>query len=419
MIKQVLQIILNEKKNYILLFVELLIICTCGWYILDMAYVTLRSALWPLSYDIEHSYYVEIAKRESDSEGYIPPSAMTSTDGEDLLQMAQKIKNYAGVEAVSLSMQSKPYGATSYGGSMTFQLLYAPDSTSVNAQCFSVTPEFFNVFHITSPSGMSLPDALTQGSVILSSDAEAELQNGESLLRQTLEIGKNREPYRVSAICSPNRWTEFSEYIPSYYTLLSNETIAHTSWNTLSRIELCFRVRSEADHDGFREKMIQDLAQPLEIGNLYVLEIFPTALLRETMIHPEKSAINQNLIIGSFLLLNMLLGVVGTFWFRTRRRRSELGLRIALGSSRHHLQTLLYTEGLVLLFLAWIPTLLFSFLMGQFEMIDTAILAFTPGRWIICLIADFLLLAAMIALGIAFPAYKAAQTQPAEALQDE
>lgn len=31
-----------------------------------------------------------------------------------------------------------------------------------------------------------------------------------------------------------------------------------------------------------------------------------------------------------FLLLNILLGIVGTFWFRTQHRRAESALRIAV-----------------------------------------------------------------------------------------
>ena len=50
-----------------------------------------------------------------------------------------------------------------------------------------------------------------------------------------------------------------------------------------------------------------------------------------------------------FLLLNILLGIVGTFWFRTQHRRAESALRIAVGSSRIQLWQRLNKEGLLLL----------------------------------------------------------------------
>ena len=38
--------------------------------------------------------------------------------------------------------------------------------------------------------------------------------------------------------------------------------------------------------------------------------------------------------LGLFLLTNVFLAVIGTFWFHVSRRRAELGLRMAMGSTR-------------------------------------------------------------------------------------
>ncbi len=49
---------------------------------------------------------------------------------------------------------------------------------------------------------------------------------------------------------------------------------------------------------------------------------------------------------------------MGTFWFRTRHRRSEIALRIAMGSSRGRIRWQLLGEGLLLLAFASIPALM-------------------------------------------------------------
>ena len=49
---------------------------------------------------------------------------------------------------------------------------------------------------------------------------------------------------------------------------------------------------------------------------------------------------------------------MGTFWFRTRHRRSEISLRMAMGSSRSRIRSRLLGEGLLLLVLAAIPALI-------------------------------------------------------------
>ena len=49
---------------------------------------------------------------------------------------------------------------------------------------------------------------------------------------------------------------------------------------------------------------------------------------------------------------------MGTFWFRTRHRRSEIALRMAMGSSRSRIRSRLLGEGLLFLVLAAIPALI-------------------------------------------------------------
>lgn len=52
-----------------------------------------------------------------------------------------------------------------------------------------------------------------------------------------------------------------------------------------------------------------------------------------------------------FLLLNIFLGLLGTFWFRTQQRRSEIALHKAHGASDMSIFVRLISEGLLLLLL--------------------------------------------------------------------
>ena len=53
-----------------------------------------------------------------------------------------------------------------------------------------------------------------------------------------------------------------------------------------------------------------------------------------------------------FFLSNMLLGIIGTFWFRCRARQEEIGLRMALGCTRKRIALWFFTEGFILSTLA-------------------------------------------------------------------
>jgi putative ABC transport system permease protein len=120
-----------------------------------------------------------------------------------------------------------------------------------------------------------------------------------------------------------------------------------------------------------------------------------------------------------FLLMNIFLGVTGTFWFRTQQRRKEVALRMALGSSRKTVFFRLVCEGMGLLLLAAIPAVVIALNVGMAELVDVDKMPFTAGRFLLAVLFTLLLMALMIIAGISYPARKAMNIQPAEALHDE
>ena len=52
-----------------------------------------------------------------------------------------------------------------------------------------------------------------------------------------------------------------------------------------------------------------------------------------------------------FLLLNIFLGLLGTFWFRTQQRKGEMALMMAVGGSKQSVFFRLLSEGWLMLLL--------------------------------------------------------------------
>lgn len=128
----------------------------------------------------------------------------------------------------------------------------------------------------------------------------------------------------------------------------------------------------------------------------------------------------------TFLLGNVFLGLIGTFWVRTRRRRSEIALRLAMGSTKHQVFSLLMGEGLLLLALVTLPAMLvcYNVGVGEFTIGRTALIATWPVEWsmirfLIGSLGAWLLIALMVMMGIWYPARQAMKIEPAEALHEE
>ena len=167
------------------------------------------------------------------------------------------------------------------------------------------------------------------------------------------------------------------------------------------------------------EKLMDDADRLYQIGNLYLLDVTSFKDLREICEREDMNEAKSQLCVLGFLLMNIFLGVIGTFWFRTQQRRREVALRMAMGSSRQKVFSRLMSEGILLLTLAAVPAVIIAFNVGIAELVDVEKLPFGGGRFLAAVAVTWLLMAVMIVAGIWYPARGAMKVQPAEALHDE
>ena len=115
--------------------------------------------------------------------------------------------------------------------------------------------------------------------------------------------------------------------------------------------QIVFRVKPAADGPDYRTNFIREIAPRLDVDDLFVADAVPYTeqQLQFEVMNGDTDKVNSQAIVVLFLLVNVFLGLIGTFWFRTRRRRSEIALRLAMGSTKNQVFRLLAGEGLLLL----------------------------------------------------------------------
>ncbi|WP_303208636.1 ABC transporter permease [Bacteroides oleiciplenus] len=421
--KNILVQIKNEWRASLFLFIELLLVFVVLWYIVDWTLVTVRVYHAPMGFDTEHCYNISVSKLSAKSAIY-NPNLTTDDDMQHLVELTERLRHRPGVEAVALSQNCFPYNDGSNG------LNVSVDSVSLNTHLLWVEPDFFRVFRYSASDEetfLQMAAAIRDNHLVVSSNLfadypELHLDDAASLQNRELRLPSLGSDVRVriGAVGTPVRWSHFdtsSEWGGSFAALyLDLERLKQ--YADARYITLSLRVHPDADHE-FMEKLMDDADRLYQVGNLYLLDVTTFSNLREMCEREDMNEAKTQLCVLGFLLLNIFLGVIGTFWFRTQQRRKEVALRMAMGSSRRGVFLRLMGEGLLLLSVAAVPALLIAFNVGIAELVDISKMQFTFERFLIAAVFTWLLMALMIVVGIWYPAYKAMQLQPAEALHDE
>ena len=293
---------------------------------------------------------------------------------------------------------------------------------------FYVMPEYFQVLHIQTPEGRPVYDEAVRnpGEFILSQTLAEKLFPGVSAVGREAKYGNfggdASIPRKIISVTKPRRRTDFERAEPVYYVLWRNDkefldlcennSLLPTAFDLLVRMRPNFQPSAMAD-------FLQKNSARLSSDNIYVSSYTPLSKYKTDMLKGRMDNQKKKTALVVFLMVNIFFGIIGTFWLRTQSRRAEIGLRAALGASKQSLQLQLYLEGLVLLALTLPLTLIFIGNMLLADLPDTYRLDYTWWRFVFPVIGSYVLLSAMILVGISFPARKIARMNPAETLHYE
>lgn len=419
MIHHIFKIIWTQRRHNAWIWAELLLASVCLWYIVDDLYSKGVTYVKPLGFDITDTYLIEFQLLLEDSKEYHSQEEYGTTLGEDLLTIAGRLRSYPGIEYVSISQFSSPYGMMLDFNGMERINQETNDTlrmSKVNRRM--VTPDYFNVFRFTSPtvSTQMLAESLIPNNYIISKEVENALYPEGNASGKFLSLSPDSIALYIAGVTDPIRRSEFMMAFPVYFVLFSDKQIAEEiNSGSFPYTEICVRVSSQASKN-FVSRFRKEMKNSLKYHNIYMLDITPFDKIRGLLLRMSINDTKMYLSVLFFLLANIFLGITGTFWLRTQQRQSEMGLRVALGSTTPKLRSILIGEGLILFALASLPALLISLNIGIYEIVDVEQIPFTFSRFVIGQGITFLLMSVMITFGIWFPSRKATHIQPAEAL---
>ena len=413
MFKKLFTQIKNEWRSNLWLALEMLIVSVVLWFVVDYFYVTIYNYNLPRGFDASNCYRIGVAQLTDKSPEYIPDRS-----GDEIRQdretLLSRIRMRPEVEFVSLSSNSYPYNGSNSGTSIRYDTIY-PRNFAVYR---NVTPDFVQVFRYEGARGETpaqLAEMLNRGEVLISDNLFMyDNVKGVDIVGEGLYLdGDTTRTYRIGAALNEVQYNDYGGWGDDLTLVVSRDVIDYGQ-------EYCVRVKEGYTKD-FIKNFMDDADRLYRVGNFYITTVKSFDQIRDNY---QRSYTNQirNFCVGmGFLLLNIFLGLLGTFWFRTQQRVSEIAIRMVNGATRRSIFGRLIGEGLLILTVVTVVAIGFDILISYLELNQwlNGNKYLSWGRTSLCVLISYVLMAIMISVGIAFPAYRAMHIQPTEALHDE
>lgn len=284
---------------------------------------------------------------------------------------------------------------------------------TINGSALGVTGDFARVVHIEMEKGrfISLLDGYGMYCVIGQQIYQAiKKHTFRDPIGAQIQLGKNI--FTIVGVAKP--WPESGfVYANIDYSLLIPITTSLALSKYASINNIILRLRPESDIEQVKNHLTQYLNNSIGHKNLY----FRSA--KELLAHMAKQSQILTIflgLIGSISLIVGGIGVMNIMLVSIIERRREIGIRMAVGAKRSDIRSLFLVEAVMLALVGGV----LGILIGSF--IAFLIAFFSHWEFQLFLMPPLVGFSVSAVTGIFFgfyPAYKASQLDPIEALRSE
>lgn len=429
--KLILKNLWSRRRRNGWLLAELILVAILSWYIFDTVMVVTYERHLPLGYDADRLCMVSVGMLPQEAPGYEPQAADSASLMQTYLNLVDRARQHPDVE------QATPVLSFVYPGAMgngTSSFIAEGDSVAHTALFIEFLPHthFFETYGFQSGKGS------------MSAAQLSDLDNGdyyimtEDLLEGMFRthIYRNQRCWKVNGTdtcytavkgtVKSCKYLSDKRPVPIVFMPLQNPDIRSSLDNMRIVVRLKEGVRMERFLHDFRSWMLRQL----RIENLYARELQSYDEINAAREFSDSTVLyRRSLSIALFFLVNLCLGVIGTFWMQTRTRREEVGVMLSYGATPHRIRLLLLGEGTALTTLA---TFIGCFIYLQYafsEGLNTGsslMEAVTPSwvdnfglHFFFVSLMVYVILLLVVWIGIYIPARRISSISPTEALRDE
>ncbi|GAB3957471.1 FtsX-like permease family protein [Spirosoma harenae] len=384
MLQHLFKLIWNKKRSHALLIVEIWASFMVLFGLATLIVINVGNYREPLGFTYENVWAIGLRNNQD-----------TVAIADKQQRILQRLKAYSEVAAVSRMSGNFPFSANQMNNGVEY------NKRKVLADFYVTDEDFVKVLDIPLTAGSWYRNVDSVGKykpVVINQKAKEGLFGDENPLGKILA-----DKFRVVGVVDKFKAKgEFMTDKPAIFELVKlNET-----WNDTMLI----RVKPGTDAV-FEAKIVKDIAS-MVTG--WSVEVDYLSDSRKNQHNLVLVPVIVALIVCTFLLINVALGLFGVLNLSIAKRRGEIGLRRAIGATGSGISTQFISEIWVLATFAMLIGLLFA---SQFPLLN--VFDVQAGVYVTAIIIAIAVIYGIVTICALFPSRQAAMIQPATALHEE
>lgn len=393
MLKHIMKLLWNRKKNNMFLIIEVFFSFLVLFIISSLLTISVKNYMIPLGYDYHDITLLNFFGKDSIN----------------VIELKRQIAALPEVKGVSFLEFGGPYNHNDASGPFRFGNLSIDDTHFYDAE-----DDYGKILNIKMSEGRWFSpedNAGTYEPVIINEELKkSAFGNAPALGRtwtgETGTHGNNvNVTYKIVGVMENYRKNgEFSEPVNVFFSRIKRKSDFSSGTSFLIKTRPNTPVT-------FQEKLLKLVTSmsPDMIKQINTLED-----MRTNRIAPKIRQLVVFSTIAAFLIINVALGLFGVLWYSVSRRRSEIGLRRALGADKMKIYGMIVGEVLLITTSAIILGCAFSLQVPLVHIFDIG-----SELYLLGFLGAVLFIYIVTIACSSYPGYLAAGIEPAEALHNE
>ena len=390
MLRHLFKLIWNKKKQNFLLITEMLVSFIVIFAVFTLLVYFYQNYKQPIGFDYENVWVVKFEK----------PDNIKSNDSlklyfvtiNNLLHSMPQIKNASFISG------NYPFAKSTNENSVTY------NKNSTVSNFYVVQDDYANALNLKMIEGRwfkKTDEANKDKPVVINETLKETLFKNEDPVGKIL--GETPNTMKVTGVV--NDFKDKGDYhalSPGIFMRMDT-----SNYNFIQTILINVQPNADA---AFESKLFKSLSNA--IGSSIEIVHLTNERIRINSITLVPMIILM--IVADFLIINVALGLFGVLWYNINLRKSEIGLRRALGASGNAVSKQLVGEALVLSTLALI---IGSFFAIQFPLLN--VFDLPASVYIIALFFAIVFIYVLVIICALYPGKQAASIFPAVALHED